>query len=83
MLLMRLVLRLVPLAVLSVLVMGCSTASPSAGLQSSSLSAETSDAGPQLSPLSGPTPTPVPVPEPIQLVVLHTNDNWGETEPCG
>ena len=21
--------------------------------------------------------------EPMQLVVLHTNDNWGETEPCG
>ena len=21
--------------------------------------------------------------ESLQLVVLHTNDNWGETEPCG
>jgi ABC-type glycerol-3-phosphate transport system substrate-binding protein len=21
--------------------------------------------------------------EPIELVILHTNDNWGETEPCG
>lgn len=21
--------------------------------------------------------------ESIELVVLHTNDNWGETEPCG
>ena len=20
---------------------------------------------------------------PLDLVVLHTNDNWGETEPCG
>lgn len=20
---------------------------------------------------------------PLELVVLHTNDNWGETEPCG
>ncbi len=20
---------------------------------------------------------------PIELTVLHTNDNWGETEPCG
>lgn len=19
----------------------------------------------------------------LELVVLHTNDNWGETEPCG
>jgi hypothetical protein len=24
-----------------------------------------------------------PTPSPIDLVVLHTNDNWGETEPCG
>ena len=24
-----------------------------------------------------------PTPEPIEMVVLHTNDNWGETEPCG
>ena len=24
-----------------------------------------------------------PTPGPIDLVVLHTNDNWGETEPCG
>jgi hypothetical protein len=22
-------------------------------------------------------------PVPLDLVVLHTNDNWGETEPCG
>ncbi len=22
-------------------------------------------------------------PSQIELVVLHTNDNWGETEPCG
>ncbi|NIV32644.1 MAG: hypothetical protein GWN58_25330 [Anaerolineae bacterium] len=22
-------------------------------------------------------------PLPLDLVVLHTNDNWGETEPCG
>jgi hypothetical protein len=21
--------------------------------------------------------------EPSQLLILHTNDNWGETEPCG
>lgn len=28
-------------------------------------------------------PSPTPTREPVQLVVLHTNDNWGETEPCG
>ncbi len=34
-------------------------------------------------PTSTPTPMPTPALSPIQLVVLHTNDNWGETEPCG
>lgn len=29
------------------------------------------------------TPEPTPLPEPIALTVLHTNDNWGETKPCG
>ena len=29
------------------------------------------------------TPQPTDTPAPLQLVVLHTNDNWGETEPCG
>jgi hypothetical protein len=29
------------------------------------------------------TPTPAVIAEPMQLVVFHTNDNWGETEPCG
>ena len=29
------------------------------------------------------TPQPTATPAPLQLVVLHTNDNWGETEPCG
>lgn len=46
---------------------------------------------PQVSPLTVATFTPPPtlpptftaMPVPMQLVVLHTNDNWGETEPCG
>ncbi len=29
------------------------------------------------------TPPPSPTPPALQLVILHTNDNWGETEPCG
>jgi hypothetical protein len=41
----------------------------------------------QVSPLTAealaPTPTLAPTPGPIQLTILHTNDNWGETEPCG
>ena len=36
-----------------------------------------------VSPLPVPTALPAVTPEPISLIVLHTNDNWGETEPCG
>ena len=28
-------------------------------------------------------PTPTATAGPVQMVILHTNDNWGETEPCG
>ena len=36
-------------------------------------------------PAKAPTDTPEPAitPARLQLVILHTNDNWGETEPCG
>jgi hypothetical protein len=34
-------------------------------------------------PTSAPTVTPTPSLGSLELVVLHTNDNWGETEPCG
>ena len=34
-------------------------------------------------PSSTPSVAPTPVAGPVRLVVLHTNDNWGETEPCG
>jgi hypothetical protein len=30
-----------------------------------------------------PAPTATQPPAPVDLVILHTNDNWGETEPCG
>lgn len=40
-----------------------------------------------LEPTSAATPTSGVTSEPqreaIRLVVLHTNDNWGETAPCG
>jgi hypothetical protein len=71
----RLVLRFVSLLALGMFVVSCATVTPDAGLQSSLLPAKTS--------LPTRTPSPVPTREPIQLVVLHTNDNWGETEPCG
>ena len=44
---------------------------------------------PALTPWPVPSATPVPAlfralpPTPGQWIVLHTNDNWGETEPCG
>jgi hypothetical protein len=34
-------------------------------------------------PLPTEEPTPEAAPDSLELVVLHTNDNWGETEPCG
>ena len=37
---------------------------------------------PSPSPLA-PTATASATTPPSHLVVLHTNDNWGETEPCG
>lgn len=85
----RLTLWTTILMVLGLLVAGCGPTPVPSG------TVETGDS--QTSPLSPAstlfvetkalTPTPVPVltelPEPLQLVVLHTNDNWGETEPCG
>ena len=40
-------------------------------------------AGPAADLVTSPLPTPGTDREPLQLVVLHSNDNWGETEPCG
>ena len=28
-------------------------------------------------------PTPTPTPQPVELTVLHSNDTWGYSEPCG
>lgn len=38
---------------------------------------------PTRTPTSVPTATQTPAPFPVELVILHTNDNWGATEPCG
>jgi hypothetical protein len=35
------------------------------------------------SPLVTPSAPPAEIARRVDLVVLHTNDNWGETEPCG
>jgi len=34
-------------------------------------------------PTASPIAMPSPGVGPVSLVILHTNDNWGETEPCG
>jgi len=34
-------------------------------------------------PASVPSAMPLPTVGQVLLVILHTNDNWGETEPCG
>jgi hypothetical protein len=61
---------------------GCSGGSQRAGVPSApatsaigSLSAATAT--------SAPAATRLLVPDPVQLTILHTNDNWGATEPCG
>ena len=75
MILRYLVLRFVPLLALGCFVVGCGTLTPDVGLESTQVPIET--------PLPTGTPALSPTRKPIQLVVLHTNDNWGETEPCG
>lgn len=27
--------------------------------------------------------TPTPMPQPLRLTIVHTNDNRGQTDPCG
>ncbi len=85
-------LRIVALLILLNLVAGCGGATPEADSQVSPLaSTRTLARTATLSPLPAPTATLPPTlaptatlpPAPVQLTILHTNDNWGETEPCG
>lgn len=55
------------LLVLLVLVSGCGQSSSNLDLLS----------GSGLEPASGASRGP------MELTILHTNDNWGETDPCG
>ena len=70
---------------LVVLVSGCSAPTPEDNSPPSVLAMVSPLSTPTLAPTPtvAPTATPAPPPSPIQLVVFHTNDNWGETEPCG
>ena len=72
------------LLILSLIVAGCGSATPGGGLPAST-QVQSVLQSPLASPTVVPTstPEPAPTPTPVQLTVLHTNDNWGETEPCG
>ena len=59
------------------LVAGCSSPEPSPTPE------PTPTRTPQPTSTATPLPTPTPTPQPIDLVVLHTNDTLGYTEPCG
>lgn len=86
----RLGLGIVAVLMLLSLVAGCGGATPETDSQvSPPANAQTSPLVPTraLAPTAMLSPTPAPTapppPAPIQLTILHTNDNWGETEPCG
>jgi hypothetical protein len=74
----------------SLLLAGCAGTASDPGQQLSPLATAWADSN-SLSalptatpPLSMVTLPPLTVGQPsFQLLVLHTNDNWGETEPCG
>ena len=76
-----LVLRFMLLLAVGMLGASCGAVTPDTGLSSSLLPTRTALPIPTLTPI--PTATAIPTQERIQLVLLHTNDNWGETEPCG
>lgn len=83
------------LLILSLAVAGCGSVASEPDWQTSPLAQASPSPAPAFTstptpaststPQPAPTFTPVPLPAPAanQLVVLHTNDNWGETEPCG
>ena len=76
------------LLILTLIAAGCGAATHEGGQPTSTLVQSvlpSPTVPPTVAPTSTPEPTPTSVPTaaPIQLTVLHTNDNWGETEPCG
>jgi hypothetical protein len=49
----------------------------------SATAAETAAMSSTAAASTSPLPTPGAARGGLKLVVLHSNDNWGETEPCG
>jgi len=57
---------------------------PTPALEPTSSAAALSQVSPLPTPATEPTSAPqIDAVAAIQLIVLHSNDNWGETEPCG
>ena len=77
--------RLGLLLVLAVGLTSCGGAGPESGAQASEpgtlVSLPTVTLTPE--PTATFSQTSTATPELLDLLVLHTNDNWGETEPCG
>jgi hypothetical protein len=71
------------LLALCLLAVGCATDTPEATSPVSPTQPVLPVATSTAVPTSTSVPTPTPTAEPVQVVILHTNDNWGETEPCG
>lgn len=65
-----------------ILLAGCGTNGPSTGSLSTAKPSPT-PVVPSPVPTSTPAATEPPAPAAIELTILHTNDNWGATEPCG
>lgn len=62
------------------LLAACTSAGESVG-ESPGLRTSPAVVSPTRTPASAPTATRASMP--IELTILHTNDNWGATEPCG
>lgn len=63
---------------LALLLTGCGS---SGGTARSSIPSPTKP--PTSTPLPSPTPSPTPPPPPISITLVHSNDTWGYTLPCG
>ena len=75
--------RLMGLLMIALYLAGCGSPAAGAGAEDISPISGLADGSRNRSPLVTPSPVPPETAGSVELVVLHTNDNWGETEPCG